>query len=214
MKYKHFIFDMDGTLADTSPGVYKGVRLVLGQMGEPQVPDSELSRFIGPPLHRSFHEICGMDEKRAMEATLRFRSYYEEGVFNSRLYDGMETLLRTLQAEGSKLMVATLKREAQAVSLAEHLGIAGCFSAVVGSDDEEKRTKKDTIEIALELSGISDPSEVLMIGDSAFDAVGAAQAGVDFCAATYGFGLPPEVLKEHDYAMAIASPLELLSKIR
>ena len=215
MKYNHFIFDMDGTLADTSPGVFEGVRLTLRQMGEPLLPESELRRFIGPPLHHSFQEICGMDEERAMEATLRFRSYYkDEGVFRSRLYDGMETLLRTLRAEGHKLMVATLKREEQAQSLVKYLGIADCFSAVVGSDDGEQRTKKDTIEIAMELSGIGSPKNVLMIGDSEFDAVGAAQAVVDFCAATYGFGLTPEVLKQHSYKLEIASPLELLEKIK
>lgn len=215
MKYNHFIFDMDGTLADTSPGVFEGVRLTLRQMGEPPLPESELRRFIGPPLHHSFQEICGMDEEKAMEATLCFRSYYKrEGVFRCELYDGMETLLRTLKAEGYKLMVATLKREEQAKRLAKHLGIADCFSAVVGSDDSEQRTKKDTIEIAMQLSGISGPEGVLMIGDSEYDAVGAAQAGVDFCAATYGFGLTPEVLKRHSYQLKITSPLELLEKIK
>lgn len=150
-----------------------------------------------------------------MEATLRFRSYYkDEGVFRSRLYDGMETLLRTLKAAGYTLMVATLKREEQAQSLVKHLGIADFFSAVVGSDDSEQRTKRDTIEIAMQLSDISSPEGVLMIGDSEFDAVGAAQAGVDFCAVTYGFGLTPEVLKQHSYKLEIASPLELLGKIK
>ncbi len=213
MKYNSFIFDMDGTLADTSPGVYEGVRLVLRQMNEPALPEDQLSRFIGPPLHLSFREICGMDEERAMEATLRFRAYYKNGVFNSRLYDGMETLLKTLREKGCHLMIATLKRETEAKRLAEHLGIASLFDAIVGSDDEEKRTKKDTIEIGLALSGVSNPTSALMIGDSEFDAVGAEQAGVDFCAATYGFGLTPEILKKHHFKMKIASPLELLEKI-
>ncbi len=211
MKYSDFIFDMDGTLADTSPGVFEGVRRTLRQMGAPSLPEQELRRFIGPPLHLSFHEICGMDEAKAMEATLLFREYYKkEGVFNSTLYDGMETLLRTLKAKGCRLMVATLKREAQAVSLVEHLGIADCFTAVVGSDDAEKRTKKDVIELAMALSGIPGPDGVLMIGDSKFDAVGAEQAGVDFCAVTYGFGFTPATLDRYRHQAAIASPLELL----
>lgn len=206
---------MDGTLADTSPGVFEGVRRTLRQMGEPPVPEDKLRRFIGPPLHLSFRENCGMDEQKAMEATLCFREYYKkEGVFNSVLYDGMETLLRTLKAEGARLMVATLKREAQAVTLSKHLGIADCFTAIVGSDDAEERTKKDVIQLAMELSGISSPSGVLMIGDSEFDAVGAEQAGVDFCAATYGFGLTPDSLKRYPVRMTIASPLELLEAMK
>ena len=64
VNYNYFIFDMDGTLADTSPGVFAGVRLTLREMGEPPVPENELHRFIGPPLHQSFHDICGMDEKK------------------------------------------------------------------------------------------------------------------------------------------------------
>ncbi len=214
MKYRNFIFDLDGTLADTSPGVFEGIRLVLRQMGEPPVPEDQLSRFIGPPLHISFAAVCGMKDPRLHEAVGIFREYYKNGgVYNSVLYPGMEQLLRTLKEQGAVLMVATLKREEQAVSLIEHMGLSSLFSAVVGGDDAELRTKKDNIELAMRLSGASDKSATLMIGDSEFDAVGAEQAGVDFCAANYGFGLTPEVIAKHPCAVEIASPLELLEKL-
>lgn len=84
MKYRNFIFDLDGTLADTSPGVFEGIRLVLRQMGEPPVPEDQLSRFIGPPLHISFAAVCGMKEPRLHEAVGIFREYYKNGgVYNS-----------------------------------------------------------------------------------------------------------------------------------
>lgn len=62
-------------------------------------------------------------------------------------------------------------------------------------------------------SGVSNPTSALMIGVVNLTQSGAEQAGVDFCAATYGFGLTPEILKKHHFKMKIASPLELLEKI-
>ena len=104
----------------------------------------------------------------------------------------MDALIQTLKRRGGTLMVATLKREEQAITVIEHLGLFPYMSAVVGSDDEGQRTKKDTIDMAMRLSGAADYTASLMIGDSEFDAIGAERAGVDFCAATYGFGLTPE----------------------
>ena len=214
MQYKAFIFDMDGTLADTSPGVFEGVRRTMREMGEPPVPENELGRFIGPPLWNSFRETGKLTPEKVAEAVGKFRAYYSEtGVFLSTLYPGMEQLLRALKERGASLLVATLKLEGLAQTLVGHMGIDDCFSAVVGADPEGKRTKKDTIELGMKLAGITDPREVLMIGDSEYDAIGAEEAGVDFCAALYGFGLTPELAKKHPCALEIHSPLELLEKL-
>lgn len=212
--YQTFVFDLDGTLADTSPGVFAGVSRTLSLLGREPLPEERLRRFIGPPLHQSFSRDLGMEEEEVRRAVLLFRDYYKsEGLYHSDLYPGMDTLVRTLKQRGCTLVVATLKREEQAITVVEHLGLTDCFSTVIGSDDAEQRTKKDTIDLALELAGITSRETALMIGDSEFDAVGAEQAGVDFCAALYGFGLTPETLENHPCMLAIQSPLELLDKL-
>ena len=214
MKYQNFIFDLDGTLADTSPGVYEGVNRTLALMGRDALPECMLRRFVGPPLQESFCKLCGMTEADMHRAVALFRDYYKaEGLYKSALYPGMDALIQTLKRRGGTLMVATLKREEQAITVIEHLGLFPYMSAVVGSDDEGQRTKKDTIDMAMRLSGAADYTASLMIGDSESDAIGAERAGVDFCAATYGFGLTPELIAKHPCAMQIAAPLELLERL-
>lgn len=214
-QYNTYIFDLDGTLADTSPGVFTGIRGALETLGEPPLPEAELNRFIGPPLYLSFQEVCGMDHDRALEAVMAFRAYYKTvGIYRCSVYEGMEELLRTLKAEGNTLMVATLKPEDQAHTFIKHLGWWELFSAVVGLDEEHKRTKREAIDLAMERSGVTDYETALMIGDSEYDAEGAELAGVDFCAAVYGFGLTPEKVAKHPCVFEISTPLELLEKVK
>ena len=213
MKYQAYIFDMDGTLADTSPGVFEGVRRTMQALGEPPVPEEQLGRFIGPPLWTSFRETGKLPPERVAEAVELFRGYYSKtGIYESNLYPGMRELLTALQASGAALLVATLKLEGLAQTMVKHVGL-DCFTAVVGADPEGHRTKRDTIALGMELAGVTDPKRVLMIGDSEFDAIGAAEAGVDFCAALYGFGLDEAKADLHPCVFKIREPLELLEKL-
>ena len=68
MKYDTFIFDMDGTLSDTSPGVFAGLRITFDALGMPVPEEAVLRRFIGPPLLSSFKRELGMDDCEAERA--------------------------------------------------------------------------------------------------------------------------------------------------
>ncbi len=211
MNYDAFIFDMDGTLADTSPGVFAGLKITFDALGIPIPGDEVMRKFIGPPLISSFKREYDMDDAQAYRAAGVFRSFYgERGMFMCELYPGMRELLFRLKNAGARLTVATLKLESSARHIVEHLGLSGVFDAVIGADPGGIRTKKDTVLFGLAEAGCVSPDRALLIGDSEYDAVGARQAGVDFCAAMYGFGFDdPSLVDKNPCAYRIYSPMEL-----
>lgn len=207
-KYKIFVFDLDGTLFNTSEGIVKCVEHTISelQLNDVDMP-SKLS-FIGPPVFDSFKRVFGMNEALATEATLIYRQrYWEQGLFEADIYPGILEVLKYLKNKGVKITVATLKPENFAVRIMEHFGISCYFDAIVGVDLEGSLKKADTIRIGLKRIGVESFDGVLMIGDSEHDQMGANEVGVDFCAVTYGFGFESGTDVPH---YVISNPLELI----
>ena len=78
MKYDTIIFDLDGTLLDTSRGIFNSARYAERMLNLPPVEDETLRRFVGPPPKSMYMEIYGLDEKAAETATLYHRQYGKE----------------------------------------------------------------------------------------------------------------------------------------
>ena len=107
-RYRVLLFDLDGTLMDTAPGILSTVRYTMDMMKLPEPP--ELRRFLGPPLFRSMKDFCGLDDERAWEAVRIYREKYPvDGLFDSNRFDGVEDMLRALKEDGFVLWVATSK---------------------------------------------------------------------------------------------------------
>ena len=189
MKHYHTIlFDLDGTLLDTSKGVFGSVRYAQQKMGFPPLPEARLQEFVGPPPVKSYQKIFGVDEASAQKAAAFHREYGKiKGILEAEHYPGMKKLLETLKNSGKKIGVATLKREDIAKQVLKNFELFHYFDTVVGIDQGESLTKADTIRIALQRMEESSKQAVL-IGDSLYDAVGAREAGIDFIGVTYGFG--------------------------
>lgn len=187
MKYRSVLFDLDGTLADTSEGVYESVRYASKKLGLKEADEALLKKFIGPPLQVTFAKEYGLSERSINEAVKAFREFYgREGVYMCRAYEGMDGLLHKLRRAGFKVGTATYKREDYAVNLLRKK-FTFEFDTVRGADAEGKLTKAEISLMAVKDMGAS-VSETLLVGDSSFDAEGAAAAGMDFAAVTYGFG--------------------------
>ena len=185
---KAAIFDLDGTLLDTSVGVLSSVKKMIEHFGLHNLTEEELQTFIGPPINKHLEKIYGLSEDKAMEAMNYFREEYPKGdIFKAEHYDKMSEMLATLKRKGIKLGVSTYKREDMAKTLLEEKGLAKHFDVIHGSNAASNLTKADIVDMTIRDLGFS-PEETVMIGDSDNDAIGAAGAGALFIGVTYGFG--------------------------
>ena len=187
-KYRHLLFDLDGTLTDPMEGITRSVQYALRHFGIEVSDLRELCPFIGPPFAESFRTFYGFDDRQTSEAVAVSREYFtEKGIFENRLYDGMDELLDTLASNGYTLCVATSKPRVFAERILDHFGIARYFSFVGGTGlDGSLPTKADVIAHVLAGSNITDRGTALMIGDRKYDILGAKTIGIDSAGVLYG----------------------------
>ena len=168
------LFDLDGTLIDSSEGIIKCVLYTLDFYGIKEPDTAKLYRFIGPPLSESFERYYGFSHEKAYEAVQKYRERYNTtGIFECKLYPGVEKCIRTLKEQGYRIGMASSKPEVSCRRILEHFGILPLFDAVVGATFDGTRDKK---------------SEMCLIGDTMFDVNGAKELGIFCIAVSYGFG--------------------------
>lgn len=188
--YDIILFDLDGTLTDSGPGIMNAAAYAVKKLGAP-VPDrSVLRAFVGPPLADSFERFCGFPREKALEAVQAYREYYNvTGIFENSVYPGMEKALSALTGAGKTLAVATSKPETAARRVLEHFGLAGYFTVIAGATEDGSRVAKaDVVAYALERLGVSGPGVALMVGDREHDVLGAAANGLECMGVLYGYG--------------------------
>ncbi len=188
MKWNCVLFDLDGTLADTSQGIIHAIEKTIDRLGLEALSEEEKRSFIGPPIYESFKKRYDMGETLVQEATNLFRnSYKDEFLFEATLYAGIPELLQELKDNGVALGVATNKRIDYAMRLLEHLQIAKYFQCIQGSDFANTLKKPEIINECIEKMH-ANKNEVVLIGDTIHDYKGAMKSGIDFLAVGYGFG--------------------------
>lgn len=208
MEKKTILFDLDGTLTDSGEGIINCAIMTLEHYGLP-VPSREALRvFVGPPLTESFKNH-GVPADKVDEAVEIYRSRYQPiGKFENHPYEGIREMLEELKAQGHTLYVATSKPEKTAVEVMEHFDLAKYFDKICGATFDRSRSSKEAvIAFLLEQNGRAD--NMVMVGDTHFDVIGAAAHGIPTIGVAWGYG---EVKKmQQAGAAAIAqTPQELL----
>lgn len=195
MKKKYVLFDLDGTLTDSQEGIMNSIEYALDSFGI-QVEDRAVLRpWLGPPLVDSLMKYHGFDREQALKGVEKYREYFDvKGIFENRVYDGMEALLSGLQAEGYILMTATSKPEVAAKRITDHFGLTKYFTFVGGASLDDSRVHKGgVIRYVLETNQIQDRSAVMMVGDRENDIMGAKQNGLESIGVLYGYGSRDEL---------------------
>lgn len=186
--FKNIIFDLDGTLSNPIEGILNSLRYALQGLGIQNLPESVPEEFIGPPLQHGFQTVYQLDNEATHKAVALFRKYYgSKGLFENRIYEGIPQLLASLQASGYRLFVATSKLEKYARLILEHFEIDNCFLDLAGADYAGTRTKASLIVSLMEKHQLI-KTETVMIGDTAYDIMGAKEADIAVIAVGYGFG--------------------------
>jgi phosphoglycolate phosphatase len=196
MSYKNILFDLDGTLSDPYEGITNSAKYALGKFHISEEAAGDLSRFIGPPLALSFREFYHLGEEDVKRAVAFYREYYAvKGMYENKLYDGMETVLQELRRRGLHCFTATSKLDRFAKEVLQNFKIDGYFDGIVGSNEDCTRSDKgDIIACLLEEYRLK-KAETIMIGDTKYDMAGAKKNGIDTLAVTYGYGSVEELKK-------------------
>lgn len=195
MKYEVILFDLDGTLTESGPGIVNAVEYTLQKYGIDEPDKEKHKRFIGPPLKVSFMKYYGFTEENVAEAVAVFRSYYhEKGIYENSAYPGTRRMLADLSSRGYRLAVATSKARPMAEIVIPRFGLADHLEGIYAAEmDGRFGTKSAVIEHAMEEMGVTDKSKVLMIGDREHDILGAKACGIDSMGVLYGYGSRDEL---------------------
>lgn len=188
--YNVILFDLDGTLTDSSPGIINSIIYALKKYNISVENTDTLRKFLGPPLHESFKEFYGFSEERAMEAVSFYREYFStRGLLENTVYDGIKEMLQALKDKGKTLILATSKPQPYTDKIMDNFNLKKYFDFVAGSNMDGTRSKKaEVIEYALESCNITDRSRAVMVGDRMHDIIGAKSAGIESIGAEYGYG--------------------------
>lgn len=195
--YQYLLFDLDGTITDPGVGITNGVMYALDKYKIEIKDRTSLYEFIGPPLQDSFRLFYGFSEEESLNAVGYYREYYrEKGIYENKVYEGIENMLYRLKEAGKTIMLATSKPEEFANQILEHFSLDKYFDFVAGASMDGTRQKKaEIIEHALQKNQVTDLSKVIMIGDRKYDILGAKQVGVDSMGVLFGYGSEEELKK-------------------
>lgn len=187
MQSKAIFFDLDGTLTDSGEGIINCATLALEHFGLPVPSREEMGGFVGPPLDQTFLKF-GVPADKTDEAIKVFRSrYLVVGKFENKPYPGIREVLDTLKKQGYRLFVATSKPETTAVEILNKFDLAQYFELICGATFDTNRVHKADV-IAYLLEQIGTPEDILMVGDTEFDVLGAAAHSIKTIGVSWGYG--------------------------
>ena len=210
MQPRVVLFDLDGTLTASGPGITRSVAAALDALRLPPLEDTALLRFIGPPLLDSFRDIAGLDEATALEAMAVYRGYFVEyGMFENAVYPGIPGVLRELVDTGRRLAVATSKPLPYAVPIIEHFALAEYFEAVFGPAIDGDGTEKGDVVAQALIALRAELDDVVLVGDRSHDVVGAHENGIPCIGALWGYGSREELAD----AEALAADVDELAAL-
>ena len=186
----NLIFDLDGTLIDSSAGIVEAVNYALSQNGQPQKPADLICKYIGYPLQSMFADFSNVP----YEALLKpFRIKAKDTMASSSTsLAGADDALKLLSAQGYRMAIATTKIKSLLDAIIEKLGWSTYFEVTIGGDQVDKvKPEPDIFILAMQqLQANSD--ECLVIGDTVNDILGARAAGMEVVAVTSPFGVAAE----------------------
>lgn len=204
---KTILFDLDGTLTDSGEGIMKSAAFALDHYGITYDRWESLRDFVGPPLFDTFIKY-GVPDAQADTAVAVYRSRYNSlGKFENHPYEGIPELLARLQEEGYQLLVATSKPEALSIEIMEKFDIAKYFHRICGASlDRSRSSKEDVIDYLLNENETAE--EIVMVGDTTFDIIGAAAHKIPGIGVAWGYGKVQDMIDVG--AAAIAYTVEEL----
>jgi phosphoglycolate phosphatase len=210
----HALFDLDGTLTDSAPGILASLRHAFGLSGVDTPAEAVLLQAIGPPFELGLPEI-GVPPEHVLAVIGHYRERYEDvGLFENQLYDGVVDMLETLATAGVVLALATAKPEPTARRIVDHFGLTARFAVIAGATHEPgRRTKTEVVAHALAELGVAGGPDVVMVGDRDHDMLAARHHGLGSIGVVWGYGSVDELTVAGANALA-STPADVVSLVR
>ncbi len=189
IRYQAILFDLDGTLTDSRPGIINTMQYTLAEIGA-SVPTAEaLHDWIGPPLRASFLNYLGQPELADRAVALYREQYARQGAYENQPWPGILELLAELRERRIPMAVATSKHRPAALQILDHFAMTDFFVAIAGpTDDGPGDTKAAAIATALAALEKSQRRDAVMVGDRHHDVHGALTHGLACIGVSYGYG--------------------------
>ena len=204
MRDREVFFDLDGTIADSAPGILGSMQYALDKFGLHPTRE-QLRRYLGPPLQQMFADF--LPPEQVAEGVRIYReSYGGGGLFDAGIYDGIPEAFRRLSGAGVAVCLATAKPRDTALRVLDHFDLTRWFALVGGTDEEAGVADKTAVIRKNMRDGGFAPQDCLMVGDRRDDLLGAEAAGVDGLGVLYGYGSREE-LESHPHIALADSPL-------
>ena len=206
------IFDLDGTLVDSRPGILACFRYAFQELERPAPSEDTLISSIGRPFRSAFHDLLNTSDPALVErAVTIYRSRYATtGLYEATLYAGIPDALSRLARES--VYVATSKAAVYASRVIEHFGLARYFRHVYGPDlHGQPRDKASLVKQILLADGIK--TGAVVIGDRSEDMEAARANGLSAIGVLWGYGSHDELLRAGAETVC-ATPAELVDVLR
>lgn len=193
--YDVLIFDLDGTLSESTLAITKGVQYALSSFGINVSDLSKLEYFIGPPMIGLFQKNFGFSKEKAEKGVEKYREYYiKQGYKEQFPFEGVKKMIESLSKKGKKMVIATSKPTEFALDVLKMYAIKDYFSPIIGSRlDHTRTTKTEVLEYTLSLLKKYPKDKMVMIGDREHDINAANTLGIDSIGVLYGYGSEEEV---------------------
>jgi phosphoglycolate phosphatase len=194
--YSAVLFDLDGTILDSAPGVFRCFEHTFRMMRREAPSRESMRKFLGPPLSDTFATHFGWAGEELERAITIYRTeYFATGAITAELYPGVIDVVRAVRAAGIPVGLATSKSESGVSKVLDHFEIGDEFDIIgSASDDETRSAKADVVRFALdqlEEAG-ADTSRVVLVGDRIHDIGGAAANGIPTILVGWGYGTDEE----------------------
>lgn len=189
------LFDLDGTLVDSSPDLWRSLNWLLDRLGKPTLAHAQVKGLVGEGARALVARGLGGDAASppvadpAFETAVQaFLDHYQDHLTDhSRPYPGVMATLQELRCRGLGLAVVTNKPEPMARKMVANFGLEGCFAVVLGS--VPARARKPAPDPLWEACHVlaCPPDQAVMVGDTTVDIEAARAAGCPVVGVTYGY---------------------------
>ncbi len=223
-KYDIALFDLDGTLSESGEGILECVRMIFQEMERPMPDEEEIRRFIGPPMYESLKRVGFNHEDAQTGVEIYKRNFIKTGIYKNKVYEGIPQVLQQLKAAGVRLGVASTKyqkftdRIIRMLELDDYFDVIGGSTSLTGETDSgqvPRHNKIDVMHYVIDSLTETGNERIVMIGDTRYDADGAAKVGTDLIGCLFGYGTEQELREYYTIGTPLfaAEPQDILPLI-